>query len=54
MNKPVGALALVLLLTLAWAGSALAADAAEATTCSKATLQGTYLFAHDGLTVTAR
>ena len=44
MNKTLGGFVLVLPLTMAGAGSALAADA-EATTCSKSTLQGTYLFA---------
>lgn len=47
MSKPVDAL--VLALALAGAGGARAAD--EAAACSPATLQGTYLFAYDGVRI---
>jgi hypothetical protein len=50
MKSRSGAFALLLPLTLAGAGNALAADAGAAT-CSEATLRGTYLFAHEGFTV---
>ena len=50
MKSRSGAFALLLPLTLAGAGSALAADAGAAA-CSEATLRGTYLFAHEGFTV---
>lgn len=47
--------AFALLLPLAGAGSALAADVdAAGVKCSVATLQGTYLFASDGLTVSGK
>ena len=51
MTSRIGAFALLLPLTLAGAGSALAADGDGAKTCSKATLHGTYLFAHEGFKV---
>ena len=52
MMSRIGAFALLLPLTLAGAGSALAADAAGVKKkCSEATLNGTYLFAHEGFTV---
>src|SRR4051794_18949835 len=59
MKSRSGAFALLLPLTLAGAGSALAADAgaapiAGAATCSEATLRGTYLFAHEGFTVSGQ
>src|SRR4051794_14026389 len=47
MKSRIGTFVLLLPMTLAGAGSALA-DA-----CSEATLHGTYLFAHEGFTVTA-
>jgi hypothetical protein len=53
MKSRSGAFALLLPLTLAGAGSALATDAGAAT-CSEATLSGTYLFAHEGFTVSGK
>ena len=53
MKNHVGALVLLLPLTLTGAGGAFAADA-PAARCSVATLHGTYLFANEGSTVSGK
>ena len=57
MKNHIGAFALLLPWALAGMGNALAAGAgaapeAAATKCSEATLQGTYLFSYEGITIT--
>ena len=54
MKNHIGAAILLLPLAVLGAGRAFAADAAVAATCSEATLRGTYLFAHEGFTVSGK